>query len=81
MPGPITVLGGIQYGWENHCTKVNKKLSFGSSSADACDCSCDDPTATPEPATFMLTLGAFALLGISAKNIHASITTDDGKKH
>jgi hypothetical protein len=61
-PGPINVLGGIQWGWENHCTKTNNKMSSGFSTADACGCNCDDPSPTPEPSTLLMTSGAFGSL-------------------
>jgi hypothetical protein len=66
-PGPINVLGGIQWGWENHCTKANKQSPSEASSADACDCNCNDSSPTPEPASFLMTLVGFVPLVLFAQ--------------
>jgi hypothetical protein len=64
IPGQITVLGGIQWGYENHCIKPKDQSSSGFSPADACGCGCGDPTPTPEPSTLLTSVGSVGLLGV-----------------
>ena len=63
--GPVTVLGGIEWGWENHCTKEKKGPDFP---GDTCDCACASPT--PEPGSFLLFgSGAVGFCGLFGKRL------------
>jgi hypothetical protein len=59
VPGPVTIIGGIRWGWENHCVAPAK---FGAQADDPVCCDCSD---IPEPGTSVLfTSGMLASAGI-----------------
>lgn len=70
ITGQITVLAGIFWGWENHCTQVSPSPRSQSqeSTGASCPCSCDQTTAdAPEAPGFLYAGLGLSLLGLAGK--------------
>ena len=64
-PGPINILGGIRWGWENSCVAAAPKRQLSETSAvfgDAESCSFTPNPPVPEPSTALLALSAGLIL-------------------
>ena len=73
-PGPITILGGIRWGWENSCIAPAPKLRLRDTSLDtggeACAFTPDPPV--PEPGTVAMAILGLLLLAAARCRTHSS---------